>query len=151
METDPRKLKYAKAELKKACDELVRLKSGRAHALEAVGKRLGWLIEQKWLSEADYYQALRSACSENGLDRIDSPRAIDACIRVGLEIGRLRPIPAELADFQDNPLPKIPKDPTGAARVARWKAAHREKYNEYQSAYMRWRYAKRRIARSGQS
>ena len=137
-----RKLKYAKAELRKACQELTRLKSGRANALEAVGKKLGWMIEQKWISEAEYYEGLRAASVHNGLADIDSPQAIDRCIREGLEVGRRRPQNGGL----DNPSPNAPNESSGAARTAKWKATHKAHYTDYMRGYMvHWR-MKRRLA-----
>ena len=53
METDPRKLKYAKAELKKALRRLAGLKTGRAIALEEESKGLGSLVEAGWITEEE--------------------------------------------------------------------------------------------------
>jgi hypothetical protein len=143
VEPDPRLLKLAKTEFKKACQSFARTRSPTAFILEDVAKSLGWMLTQQLIPETTIYEELRAACVQNHLAEIDSSKAIDACIRRGLEIGRKLPAPTTESD---HPLPKRPKDPTGAARSARWKARHREKYNEYQRAYMRWRYAKRRMA-----
>jgi hypothetical protein len=143
---DPRKLRYAKAQLRRAYVHLIKLKAHRAAGLETQASRLSPIVAAGWIPEADIYNTFRQASLHNGLAGIETPRVIDRLIGEGLEKGKSQPLPADLDDFQDKPLPNVPKDLTGAARVARWKAAHREQYNRYMRHYMAFRAAKKRIA-----
>jgi hypothetical protein len=146
MEIDPRKLKYAKGELRKAYSHLVRLKAHRAAGLETQAARLSPMVVAGLIQEADVYRTLREASIHNGLSSIDTAQAMDACIRDGLKRGELQPLAAELADLQEKPLPTITTvttDLTGAARQKRWREAHRKEYNLYMKGYRALRAAKK--------
>jgi|SRR6516164_2727611 hypothetical protein len=146
METDPRKLKFARDELRKAYTHLVRLKAHRAVALEAQASRLGPLVTAGLITEADIYSTFRQASAHNDLAGIETPRVIDRLITDGLQRGRLLPIPAELADVEKPALSTVATvstDLTGYARLKRWRAAHRKEYNLYMKGYRALRAAKK--------
>jgi hypothetical protein len=143
---DPRKLRYAKAELRRAYVHLVKLKAHRAAGLETQASRLSSMVVAGWLSEADVYTTFRQASIHNGLAGIDTPQAMDACIREGLKKGKLLPLFAEWADVEKPALSTVATvstDPTGYARLKRWRAAHRKEYNLYMKGYRALRAAKK--------
>jgi hypothetical protein len=145
MEDDPRKLS-AKAELRRAYVHLIKLKAHRAAGLETQASRLSPMVVAGWLSEAEVYTTFRQASAHNGLAGIDTPQAMDRCIREGLENGKLLPLPAEWADVRKPALSTVATvstDPNGYARLKRWRAAHRKEYNLYMKGYRALRAAKR--------
>ena len=153
---DPRKLRYGKTALKKAYAQLIKLKAGRADALESQAAKLSGMVAQGWISEIDVYKTFRQASIHNGLADIDRPQAIDRCIREGLEKGKNRPLP--LIEFDSWDGSNIPNTPApnrrskadrlvGAVRTAVWKEANRDWYNDYQRGYMRrWRAKRVKLA-----
>jgi hypothetical protein len=144
MSADSPKQAYARSALRKACQELIRLKSGRAKATGVKATIMGTMTG--WIPEEEIYREFLRVSAVNGLLDIDGEISVRATIRDGLEIGRKRQPPAAAELDPKTALPNVPKDVTGAARVARWKAAHREQYNQYMKGYMAFRAAKKRLA-----
>ena len=144
MEPDPRLLKFAKTEFKKACQSFARTRSPTAFVLEDVARSLGWMLAQQLIPESAIYEELRQACVQNHLAEIDSSTAINACIRRGLEQGRKLPPPNVAAS--ENLTNIINQRSAAVACTLRWRATRKDHYRDYMRAYMRWRRAKRRMA-----
>jgi hypothetical protein len=67
--------------------------SGRNVALNGVAYRLGRMVANGWLDQAEVVHSLRAAANSNGLVAEDGPRSIEMTIKSGLNAGLRNPHP----------------------------------------------------------
>ena len=141
MSDDPRRQAYARSALRKACQELIKLKSGRALATKAKAAVMGSM--PGWIPEEEIYRELLRVSAANGLLAKDGEISVRAKIRDGLEIGAQR----QLSKAEAENLTNITNQRSAAvACTLRWRATRKEHYRDYMRGYMaHWR-MKRRLA-----